>query len=29
LIATTIHQDDIVAAIGRLGLPNELVLLRT
>lgn len=28
LIATTIHQDDIVAAIGRLGLRNELILLR-
>ncbi|HTB10811.1 MAG TPA: class I SAM-dependent methyltransferase [Bryobacteraceae bacterium] len=28
LIATTIHQDDIVAAIGRMGLENELVLLR-
>lgn len=28
LIATTIHQDDIVAAIGRMGLRNELVLLR-
>lgn len=29
LIATTIHQDDIVAAIGRMGLRNELVLLRS
>src|ERR1700722_1388777 len=28
LIATTIHQDDIVATIGRMGLRNELVLLR-
>lgn len=28
LIATTIHQDDIVGAIGRIGLKNELVLLR-
>jgi hypothetical protein len=28
LIATTIHQNDIVAAIGKIGLRNELVLLR-
>jgi 2-polyprenyl-3-methyl-5-hydroxy-6-metoxy-1,4-benzoquinol methylase len=28
LIATTIHQADIVATIGRMGLKNELVLLR-
>jgi SAM-dependent methyltransferase len=28
LIATTVHQDDIIAAIGRMGLQNELVLLR-
>jgi 2-polyprenyl-3-methyl-5-hydroxy-6-metoxy-1,4-benzoquinol methylase len=28
LIATTIHQDDIVASIQRMGLTNELVLLR-
>jgi hypothetical protein len=28
LIATTIHQDDIVATIEKMGLKNELVLLR-
>ena len=28
LIASTIHQDDIVAVIGEMGLQNELVLLR-
>ena len=28
LIATTIHQDDIIAMIGKIGLRNELVLLR-
>lgn len=28
LIASTIHQDDIVAAVARMGLRNELVLLK-